>query len=557
MKLNKIVSCLVAGGLMFGGSVAQADNHDLSVVVNLVDAHVKNFNPYNDAVGHFFATDFIYEPLWIPNLANADNPIPVLATSYEISDDLKSVVFNLRQGVKWSDGEDFNADDVVFTMELKKNHPTYNIRGLHWYDAETQKGNVIGVEKLDDYRVKINLQKGNALAYLGLGSVYPLPEHVWKNIDDPVNYRNDTPIATGPFVNIDHFSPNLIRICKNENYWQPNLPQVSCLKFPQYSGNAQAQAAGAVGDIDWMGVGILNTKAYTSKSEDAKFWYSSAGTINLQLNTTKAPFNNLEFRKAMSVAINRQDLRDFATQGAAAEVFYPIGSSELYKSWYDSANLEKYKYLMGHNPELAKKILDKAGIIDQDNDGWRDMPNGEPIKFKISVPSGWTDWVNGAMQISENMKDIGINAMPHTPDANAWFETVPRGDMDVYFAWNHVNAVPWGTYNDYFNPSDMKKDGITLQALHRLQLPEVKERLEKFTQTSDQAMQKKHLSRVHELVAENLPIITLYAAPGWYQYNTARFEGWVTPENPTLRPMVHGGYPERWAHVLSLKPKKQ
>jgi len=558
MKKTLLVSCLLAGFVTSGAVVAKSDikqGGDLTLITKLVDAHVRNFNPYNDAVGQYYARDFMYETLWIPNIMHPDKPIPVLATSYEVAKDLKSVTFNLREGVKWSDGEAFTADDVVFTVELAKRFPAYNVQGVLWYDKDSDEGNIVSVEKLNKHQVRINLQKANGLAYLGLGAMYPLPEHIWKDIKDPKNFRNENPVATGPFINVKRFTPSIIKVCRNENYWQEAKPYLDCLKFPQYSGNEQALAAAAKGKVDWLGVGLSDTKSYSSKSKDNKFWLSAGGNTNLQLNTTKAPFNNLEFRKAMSMAINRTDLVEFATFGLTTPTKYPIGTGEFYKSWYNEASLAKYEYLMEYNPKAAKKILDDAGIKDIDGDGWRENADGTPISFKISVPSGWTDWVNSVMQISENLQDIGINARAHTPDENAWFDAVPTGDFDAYIMWTHSNVVPWGTYNDLFNPKDMNPPKLSFQAMHQMRLPELTAELAKFTQTVDLAEQKELIGNVHEIVAQNLPVISLFANPEWYEYSTRNIAGWVTAENQYVRPMVHGGTPERWFHVLQLHQK--
>lgn len=559
MKIKKLIPILgLAIATASTGAFAQQDfkqGGDLTLVTKLVDAHVRNFNPYNDAVGQYYAKDFVYEMLWIPNILHPDQDIPVLATSYEVSEDLKSVTFNLRKGITWSDGKAFTADDVVFTVNYASKHPDFNIENINWYNQETNEGSVIGVKKLDDHRVRFDLNQPNALAHIGLGQLYPLPKHIWQDIKDPANFRNENPVATGPFTNVTKFTQTVFKLCRNDDYWQDNKPYVDCLVFPQYSSNTQAESAASLGDIDWLGVGMSNPKAYSKRSENNKYWLPAGGNVNLQLNTTKAPFNNLAFRQAMSIAINRDDLVEFATFGLTTATKYPIGTGEFYKAWYDEEHLAQYKYLMEYDAKRAAKILDDAGIVDADGDGWRDNADGSAIKFKMSVPSGWTDWVNSVMQISENLQDIGINAIAHTPDENAWFEAVPKGDFDVYMMWTHSNVVPWGTYNDLFNPADMVEGSISYQAMHQMVLPELKTALDNFAKTADRVEQRKQLNIVHEQVAQNLPIIALFANPEWYQYNTSEFEGWASEENPFVRPMVHGGIAERWAHVLNIHQK--
>jgi peptide/nickel transport system substrate-binding protein len=279
-----------------------------------------------------------------------------------------------------------------------------------------------------------------------------------------------------------------------------------------------------------------------------------ASDVNLQLNTTKAPFNNLEFRKAMSVAIDRQYLLDVATFGLTTATRFPIGTGELFNTWYDEEALAPYTWLMEYNPDKAKELLDAAGIVDKDGDGWRDNPDGTPIAFGISMPSGWTDWVNTGQAVAENLQDIGVNASLKTMDQGAWFDARPTGNFDVYVMWTNQGATPYQQYHPMFNPRLMVPGQIDFQAMHQMRIPAIEEHLAKFRGTADRAEQQAALTEVHKLVAENLPVISLFANPLWYEYSTRRFTGWVTPENPFVRPQVHDGNRERVLHALALQP---
>lgn len=92
--------------------------------------------------------------------------------------------------------------------------------------------------------------------------------------------------------------------------------------------------------------------------------------------------------------------------------------------------------------------------------------------------------------------------------------------------------------------------------LHQMQLPHVMELLDQFAATTDTAVQFDLLGQVQEEVAQNMPFISLFSNPEWYEYSTARFEGWANEENPFVRPPVHGGYPERLVHLLNLSLKE-
>jgi len=95
---------------------------------------------------------------------------------------------------------------------------------------------------------------------------------------------------------------------------------------------------------------------------------------------------------------------------------------------------------------------------------------------------------------------------------------------------------------------------IDFQAMHQLALPEADELLNAFRASPSREDQQRLLTQVHKLVAENVPVISLFANPTWYEYSTRRFTGWVTEENPFVRPQVHDGTRERVLHALALKP---
>jgi peptide/nickel transport system substrate-binding protein len=346
-------------------------------------------------------------------------------------------------------------------------------------------------------------------------------------------------------------------MCRNPNYRGDAENKIDCLQYPQLSGNEQVIAALSVGDLDWAGDGITDPDiTYTPKSEFNKYWLPPEGNVNLQLNTTRKPFDNLEFRKAMSMAIDRQTLVDVSTFGLTTPTYYPIGTGELFKTWYDTAALEPYKYLMAYDPEGAKAVLDKAGFIDKDGDGWRDNPDGSAISFKMAVPSGWTDWVNSLQTIAENLQDIGVNAEMSTPEEGAWFDNIPTGDFDVYIMWTEVGVTPWASYNAMFAPRSMVPGQIREQAMHQMRIPEIEKALADVAATTDTAKQRAAIQQIQLQVAEKLPVISLFSNPSWYEYSTRNFTGWVDENDPRYRPMLNSGIHERVKHALSLVPKQ-
>jgi peptide/nickel transport system substrate-binding protein len=529
-------------------------SNDLTLIPTHTNGFERNFNPFDATVGSFYATDFVYEPLWIFNVWNPDNDYPRLAESVSLSSDYRSVTYRLRDGVQWSDGKPFTAEDVVFTAEYARQHPSFNIN-INLYDQAKDSGLVTEVTALDSHTVRFDLASPNALAHQSIGGLYPLPKHIFKDIDDPVAFVNPNPVGTGPFTEVDAFRTTHFKLCRNPFYYQASQLQVDCLKFPHYSGNEQLWAAARRGKIDWMGEGINEPGLqYTDHLETNKVWLAPGAATVMQINTTKAPLNNVTLRQALSMAIDRTHLLEVDTFGLTSPMEWPAATGPLYKSWYNADELSQFKRFMEYNPSGAQQLLDSAGFADATGDGWRDMPNGEEFVIGIAVPSGWTDWFNSVLSITENFRAVGIDTKVEAMDEQKWFERIGTGDFDIYMMWTAPGITPWKIYNEMFNPASMVPGRVDAQAMHQMESKQVSQWLMDFTLTDDTQKQHELIGNVQKFVSEQMPVISLFANPVWYQYSTRNFTGWVTEENPYVRPQVHRGTPERLIHVLNLRP---
>ena len=187
--------------------------------------------------------------------------------------------------------------------------------------------------------------------------------------------------------------------------------------------------------------------------------------------------------------------------------------------------------------------------------GWRDNPDGTPITFGINVPSDWTDWANSVQTISENLQDVGINATMNGMNEGAWFDAIPGGDYDAYIMYSTLDPSPLVTYRAMFNPAAMVPGRIHEATVHLMRLPEAETELARAAATTDRAVQAEAVTNIQKLVAENLPVISLFSNPQWYEYSTRHFDGWVTAANPSMRPNLWLNTHERVMHALQLVPK--
>ncbi|NRB79231.1 MAG: hypothetical protein HRU38_11260 [Saccharospirillaceae bacterium] len=233
--------------------------------------HQNNFNPYELSSGAHYARDFIYEPLWIFNPLNPQKDYPRLATHYRWSQNAKELTFTLRENVTFSDGEVFNADDVVFTASLLKKHPDLS-QSIGWYNSNGGSGNLLEVIKLSDYSVKFTFKTVDHLAHEQIGKMYIVPEHIWYKVIHPGQFSNRNPVGTGPFTDVRIFNKKVIKLCRNSKYWSERKPYIDCMQFPQIKSHEQAIIKAADGKIDWMNAVIANIqKNFTDKNENNHF----------------------------------------------------------------------------------------------------------------------------------------------------------------------------------------------------------------------------------------------------------------------------------------------
>ena len=520
----------------------------LNIVVAQTSVFTRNFNPYVNSARQT-ARWWMYEPLIVFNAMKPGEYFPRLAKSFHQDEALKTVTFELREQLLWSDGQPLTIDDVIFTYELFKRFPAMDILGIT--------GLVESVEKVSDNEIRFVLLSPGSNAVFKLGELMPLPKHIWASLKNPLFYMNANPVGSGPFTEVVDFTPFMYKQCRNARYWEQGKPYIDCLRHLQFSDTDQVVASARRGTIDWMGEFIANPELeFADYHANNRYWNPAYEPVNIHLNTTKPPFNDLAFRQAFSMALNRREMIDIAAFGLPIPSEFPIGIGSYYQDWIDSDALQGTKQWMAFNPKRAKSLLDQAGYIDRSGDGIRELPNGEPIKVHLSVPAGWSDWINVLSTAVQNLHDVGIDARLTTPDEDAWYELIAEGESDAIIMWGEIGTTPWHTYWSTFNPAGMTKGNVNLTQFHQMQSPEIIALLKRFGATSDLQLQQKIMTEIELLMAEQLPVIHLFSNPGWYQYNDSRFQGWVTEQQPDMRPYIQKDVPERLMHVLrlSLKP---
>ena len=531
--MNRLVIILLAGTAWIATQGYAKEPGGTVTGPVITTSLLKNFNPYTQVESISPSRGFMYEPLLFHNIRQNKTEFR-LATAFEYSDDLTSITYTLREGVKWSDGKPFTAADVVFSHQLAQKNLQLDVFAL-WHSSSAR---LKSVELIDEHKVRFNLSQPDSTIYRLIPQHYVVPKHIWASIADPVSFKNEEPVGSGPLTVVKNFKPQQMIICRNPHYWETGKPIIDCIKLRQFQNNDQVQAALIRNEIDWGSNFIADIeKTYVDRDhENNHFWYPPGAPVSIHLNTAQKPFDDLSFRQAFSYAINRPEIIDFATYGYASLNPHITGIGDYFKAWYDDAINQKYDHLNQFNPDKAKALLDVAGYKDANGDGFRENLDGTALKFEIMVVNGWSDWVQSVQMVVDYLKDIGIEGRTRTVELGQFVDNFKKQQFQAGMLWGDVGPTPYAFYKTLLDSS--LKDKV-LQANHGFNSPEIDDLLGEFTRTNDEIRQRQIINQMQEFVAENLMIIPIFSNPLWYQYNTSRFQGWPTAENPFINPSFY------------------
>jgi peptide/nickel transport system substrate-binding protein len=490
---------------------------------------VRNFNPLTLASAARWPTlAGIYEPLFVFNSVRAEY-VPWLGIAHEWREDNRVLRVTTRDGVLWSDGEPFTARDVAFTFGLLQQHGALDRRAV-WGFLES-------VRAIDDRTVDFHFQRVFIPGFDEVAAQQIVPEHIWKDIPDPVTFRNENPIATGPFTEVRVFRNQVYELGRNPKYWQKGLPKVEALRFPAFSSNDRANMALVFDEVDWAGnfIPAVDRVYVGRRPENHRYWFPLTGSsIFLYANTKTPPFDDVRVRKALSMAIDRELMVDVALYRYSRPAD-ATGLSDALRAWHNPDVAEAGDWTV-YDPNRANRLLDEAGHLRGD-DGIRRTPDGSPWKYEILTVSGWSDWVRASQVIARGLMEIGVDASVRTHDFSAWFQKVQEGRFELSLGWSFEGPTPYIFYRWLMSSATVKPVGVTSMGnWHRYGSPSADAALTAFELEPDLKTQRSLSDDLQRIFVEEAPAIPLYPNPSWAEYNTERFTGFPSKEDPYADP---------------------
>lgn len=444
-------------------------------------------------------------------------PQPWLVTAAETSEDGLTITLDLREDVTWHDGEPFTAADVKFTFDNFVAFPQSRFtRALR---------PVASTEVDGDYRVIITLTAPAPSFQLGtLADVPIMPEHIWGEIENPAEhiFESVTNIGTGPYKLVEYEADQYYRFEANADYFA-GAPNVAELVLVQFADDAGALAALRSGEVDMITRPIAPEQIELLRAQPGLAVQQGPlyTTQMITYDVTRSPFNRLEVRQAMALAIDRQDLVDTVYLGAAT--VGNLGWIHPASPYYNANITSEY------DPEQAQQILEDAGIVDSDGDGIREL-DGTPISFDFLVNGDDALRMRLAELISQMLMEVGIQANVAAVEQATWEEAVWPG-FDVANGRNYDMAM-WGwsapvQADPVRFPNLVHSDpSIGTSNLSGYASEEADALGSAIISEPDDETRISMVQELQELVARDLPFIMLLYPDGAYAYNANVYDGW-------------------------------
>jgi peptide/nickel transport system substrate-binding protein len=429
-----------------------------------------------------------------------------LAEEYEISDDGLEYTFHLRQGVLWHDGEQFDAEDVVYNLEFHRDPDNATVQGTLFRTIDT-------VEAIDDYTVLVTMENPNA-AFMRTAAVVELvPEHHHSAIGEDA-YKSD-PIGTGPFMLEEYRPTDFTRLRAFEDHWRgrPYVDYFTERIIPEGSVRTIELQTGEADAIVWPPVIDDDLELY----EDPNFRSYRVPTVSLNhfpLNNTHPVLSDKAIRQAMLYATDRQQVIDDVFLGAATIATANLAPS--LEEWYNP-DVKQYPY----DPDMAEQVLEEAGWV-MGGDGVRER-DGERAHFVCTVITGDQARLPEAEVVQQYLAAVGIEMeIQEAPLA-----TIQEGQRDGTTDASLYNWTYGGGNGEPDATATLHSEARNNWNLWRND--RVDELLAEGLQLVDPADRREVYNELQEIVAEEAPMLFMMFWD-WFTHWSMRIQGLPDPD---------------------------
>lgn len=414
-----------------------------------------------------------------------------LAESYQISPDGLTITFNLRRTVAWHDGTPFTARDVLYTYRVIIDPKTPTA-----YSEDFKQ--VAAVSTPDRYTVVVRYSKPFAPALASWG-VAILPAHLLEGQDITKSPLSRKPVGTGPFRFTEWVSGQKIVLEANNNYFE-GRPYFDRYVFRLIPDTSTMYMELKAGGIDQMGLTPVQYARQTDTprfiADFNKYRYPSSAYLYLGYNLRHPLFRDIRLRRAITAAINKDELIQGVLFGMGQKASGPIVPGR----WAYNPAIKDIPF----DPVAARQLLSEAG--------WKPGKDGflhkddKPLRFTILTNQGNQQRLMTAQIIQQRLHQIGIDVRIRIVEWAAFLkEFIDKGNFEVVLLAWQTSQDP--DMYDIWHSSKNKPGELNFIGYNN---PEVDRLLEEGRNTFSVEKRKKAYFRIQDILAEEQPYTFLY-----------------------------------------------
>ena len=362
---------------------------------------------------------------------------PALATDWEVSDDLLTWTFNLRDDVTWHNGREFTADDVVFSFERIMDPDVGAANAFRFASVEE-------VVAVDDFTVEFHLTSPtpNLLANVGgFKGMAVVPRELVEG-----GTMDTDAMGTGPFQFVDYTPGDSIVLEANPNYWGEG-PFVDQVVFRFISEPTTALTGLRTGEIDITNniapqeIPNLRDSADVELGQmaSADYWYFTC-------NFDREPFDDTSVRQAMSYAIDREQVAQAAFFDAARPAQSAFGQDNFWATDYAPYS---------HDLDQATSLMEEAGVSD--------------LTVDLMMTDEFPHTIDAAQVLASQWSEIGIDTQIRTLDFASWLDEQGEGTYDCFvLGWLNNLDGEYGYYAQHHSEGNFNFHGYSNQEVDEL-----------------------------------------------------------------------------------------